>query len=416
MYQFNVYRIGPEIKLGSVDISFTNASLFMVISSLAILIIFNLGAKKKTLIPDKLQLLSELSYSFVAKMISDTAGSKAKPYFSFIFSLFMFVLFCNMFGMIPYAFTVTSHIIVTFVLAAFIFVGVTIIGFMKHGLGYLKLFVPSGVPMVLLPLIVVIEIISYLSRPISLSVRLFANMMAGHTMLKVFGGFVISLGDIVPEQRLRKTTEFGTDYDPHFWHDVNLFATAIELAGQEFSTKFPNSKNYIDSATVSYTKSLYSIESYVRSEMAKIPDSLRVLITAHDAFGYYGKAFDIEVKGVQGISTASDISIRGITELTDFIVSRNIPSIFVENSVSEKNINSVVEGCKSKGLTLKIGGPLFSDGLGDAQSGAETYINMIKNFHNYQQYPLKNKLHDMDQSFFYFHHHRLGIPYFPIQQ
>ena len=169
MYQFNVYRIGPEIKLGSVDISFTNASLFMVISSLAILIIFNLGAKKKTLIPDKLQLLSELSYTFVAKMISDTAGSKAKPYFSFIFSLFMFVLFCNMFGMIPYAFTVTSHIIVTFVLAAFIFIGVTIIGFMKHGLGYLKLFVPSGVPMVLLPLIVVIEIISYLSRPISLS-------------------------------------------------------------------------------------------------------------------------------------------------------------------------------------------------------------------------------------------------------
>ena len=151
MYQFNVYRIGPEIKLGAVDISFTNASLFMVISSLAILIIFNLGAKKKTLIPDKLQLLSELSYSFVAKMISDTAGSKAKPYFSFIFSLFMFVLFCNMFGMIPYTFTVTSHIIVTFILAAFIFIGVTIIGFIKHGFGYLKLFVPSGVPIVLLP-------------------------------------------------------------------------------------------------------------------------------------------------------------------------------------------------------------------------------------------------------------------------
>ena len=192
MYQFNVYRIGPEIKLGSVDISFTNASLFMVISSLAILIIFNLGAKKKTLIPDKLQLLSELSYTFVAKMISDTAGSKAQPYFSFIFSLFMFVLFCNMFGMIPYAFTVTSHIIVTFVLAAVIFIGVTIIGFIKHGLGYLKLFVQSGVPMVLLPLIVIIEIISYLRRPISLSVSLFANMMAGHTMMKVFGGFVIS--------------------------------------------------------------------------------------------------------------------------------------------------------------------------------------------------------------------------------
>ena len=194
MTQFNVKRIGPEIKIGAFDISFTNASLFMIISSVAILIIFNLGSKKNSLIPNKIQLLAELSYTFVSKMISDTAGLKAKPYFAFIFSLFMFVLFCNMFGMIPYTFTVTSHIIVTFVLAAFIFIGVTIIGFMKHGLGYLKLFVPSGVPAVLLPLIVVIEIISYLSRPISLSVRLFANMMAGHTMMKVFGGFVISLG------------------------------------------------------------------------------------------------------------------------------------------------------------------------------------------------------------------------------
>ena len=194
MTQFNVYRIGPEVKVGALDISFTNASLFMIISSVAILLIFSFGSKKNSLLPNKIQLLAELSYSFVSKMINDTAGSKAKPYFAFIFSLFMFVLFCNMFGMIPYTFTVTSHIIVTFVLASFIFIGVTVIGFMKHGFGYLKLFVPSGVPAVLLPLIVVIEIISYLSRPVSLSVRLFANMMAGHTMMKVFGGFVISLG------------------------------------------------------------------------------------------------------------------------------------------------------------------------------------------------------------------------------
>ena len=117
MHQFEVNRIGPEIKLGDIDISFTNASLFMVISSIAILIIFNLGSKKNSLIPNKIQLLAELSYTFIAKMINDTAGSKAKPYFAFIFSLFMFVLFCNMFGMIPYAFTVTSHIIVTFVLS-----------------------------------------------------------------------------------------------------------------------------------------------------------------------------------------------------------------------------------------------------------------------------------------------------------
>ena len=194
MSQFDVYRIGPEIKVGAFDISFTNASFFMIISTVSILIVFNLGSKRNSVLPNKMQLLAELSYTFVAKMISDTAGSKAKPYFAFIFSLFMFVLFCNMFGMIPYTFTVTSHIIVTFILASFIFIGVTIIGFIKHGFGYLKLFVPSGVPAVLLPLIVVIEIISYLSRPISLSVRLFANMMAGHTMMKVFGGFVISLG------------------------------------------------------------------------------------------------------------------------------------------------------------------------------------------------------------------------------
>ena len=121
-------------------------------------------------------------------MISDTAGSKAKPYFPFIFSLFVFVLLCNMVGMLPYAF------IVTLVMALFIFIAVTIIGFLKHGFKYLSIFVPSGVPIVLLPLITIIEIISYLSRPVSLSVRLFANMMEGHTMLKVFGGFVISLG------------------------------------------------------------------------------------------------------------------------------------------------------------------------------------------------------------------------------
>ena len=131
MTQFEVYRIGPEIKLGSFDISFTNASLFMVISSLAILIIFNLGSKRNSILPNKIQLLAELSYTFVSKMISDTAGSKAKPYFSFIFSLFMFVLFCNMFGMIPYTFTVTSHIIVTFILAASLFLANLLFGWLQ---------------------------------------------------------------------------------------------------------------------------------------------------------------------------------------------------------------------------------------------------------------------------------------------
>ena len=194
MHQFNVYKIGPEIKINGIDLSFTNASLFMLISAISISIFLLLGTKDKKIIPGKFQLLSEILYNFISKMISDTAGKKAKPYFPFIFSLFIFVLFCNMVGMLPYSFTVTSHIIVTLAFAMFIFIGVTILGFIIHGFKYLKIFVPSGVPVVLLPIIMVIEIISYLSRPISLSVRLFANMMAGHTMLKVFGGFVISLG------------------------------------------------------------------------------------------------------------------------------------------------------------------------------------------------------------------------------
>ena len=194
MHQFNVYKIGPEIKINGIDLSFTNASLFMLISGIFISLFLLLGTKDRKIVPGKFQLISEMLYNFISKMISDTAGKKAKPYFSFIFSLFIFVLFCNMVGMLTYSFTVTSHIIVTLAFAMFIFIGVTILGFVIHGFKYLKIFVPSGVPVVLLPIIMIIEIISYLSRPVSLSVRLFANMMAGHTMLKVFGGFVISLG------------------------------------------------------------------------------------------------------------------------------------------------------------------------------------------------------------------------------
>ena len=194
MQQFEVKTIGPKIELGNFDVSFTNASLFMVISVAAVSLVFIFATQKKSLIPSRMQFIPGMAYEFVAKMISETAGSKARPFFPFILTLFLFILFCNMIGMIPYSFTVTSHIIVTFALAAFVFIGVTIVGFVKHGFGFLKLFVPSGAPAVLLPLIIIIEIVSYLSRPISLSVRLFANMMAGHAVLKVFGGFVVSLG------------------------------------------------------------------------------------------------------------------------------------------------------------------------------------------------------------------------------
>ena len=194
MSQFEVYSIGPKIQIGSFDLSFTNSSLFMVLTVTVISLFFIVATQKKSLVPNKMQLIAEMAFEFVSKMISETAGKDARPYFPFILSLFLFILVANLLGMLPYSFTVTSHIIVTFALAFFIFIGVTIVGFAKHGISYLKLFVPSGVPIFLLPLIIVIEVISYLSRPVSLSVRLFANMMAGHTMLKVFGGFVVSLG------------------------------------------------------------------------------------------------------------------------------------------------------------------------------------------------------------------------------
>ena len=194
MSQFEVYSIGPKIQIGSFDLSFTNSSLFMVLTVSVISLFFIAATQKKSLVPNKMQLIAEMAFEFVSKMISETAGKDARPYFPFILSLFLFVLVANLLGMLPYSFTVTSHIIVTFALAFFIFIGVTVVGFAKHGISYLKLFVPSVVPIFLLPLIIVIEVISYLSRPVSLSVRLFANMMAGHTMLKVFGGFVVSLG------------------------------------------------------------------------------------------------------------------------------------------------------------------------------------------------------------------------------
>ena len=194
MQQFEVHKIGPSLSINGIDISFTNSSLFMMISTILIITFFILGTKKASIVPGKIQILNELVFNFISKMINETVGSDAKPYFPFILTLFIFILTMNMIGLLPYSFTVTSQVIITFFFAIVIFIGVTIVGFAKNGLGFLKIFVPSGIPVFLLPLLVVIEIISFLSRPISLSVRLFANMLAGHTMLKVFGGFVVSLG------------------------------------------------------------------------------------------------------------------------------------------------------------------------------------------------------------------------------
>lgn len=193
MHQFHIQTIFP-INIGGIDASFTNSALWMVIAATLITLLTVAGMRRKALVPGRLQSVAELSYEFVANMVRTNAGTEGMRFFPFVFTLFMFVLMTNMLGMVPYSFTVTSHIIVTFALAMFIFLGVTVLGFAVHGLHFLHFFVPKGVPVFLLPLLVVIEVISYLTRPISLSVRLFANMMAGHTMLKVFAGFVIAMG------------------------------------------------------------------------------------------------------------------------------------------------------------------------------------------------------------------------------
>ena len=193
IHQFEIKEIFP-INLNNIDISFTNSSMFMILTISVISILLISSIKKKSIIPSRLQSISEIFYEFIANMINDNIGNKGQKFFSLIFTLFTFILFGNLLGLLPYSFTFTSHIIVTFVLAMFIFLFVTIIGILMHGFKFFGLFVPKGVPMVMLPLMIPIEVISYLSSPVSLSIRLFANMMAGHTMLKVFAGFIFSLG------------------------------------------------------------------------------------------------------------------------------------------------------------------------------------------------------------------------------
>ncbi len=195
IHQFNISKL-LQLDVGGYDISFTNSSLFMVATvgvSAAFLIMTTSG---RGLIPTRLQSISEMLYEFVAGLLRDSAGSEGMKFFPFVFSLFTFILVANLFGMFPYFFTVTSHIIVTAALAFSVIGLVVIYGFYKNGLGFLKLFVPSGVPGVLVPVVVLIEVISFLSRPISLSVRLFANVLAGHITLKVFAGFVVSLSSL----------------------------------------------------------------------------------------------------------------------------------------------------------------------------------------------------------------------------
>ncbi|MBA67694.1 MAG: F0F1 ATP synthase subunit A [Rhizobiales bacterium] len=195
IHQFHLNDL-IHVDIGGLDLSFTNSSLFMVIVAVVTAGFLYLTTANRGLVPTRLQSISEMSYEFVASMLRDGAGSQGMRFFPFVFSLFMFILVANLIGMVPYFFTVPSHIIVTFAFSMLVIGTVIVYGFWKHGLHFLNLFVPSGVPGALMPLVVAIEVISFLSRPISLSVRLFANMLAGHITLKVFAGFVVSLGSM----------------------------------------------------------------------------------------------------------------------------------------------------------------------------------------------------------------------------
>ena len=191
--QFEIHRI-VELEAFGVDISFTNAALWMLLNAVAVTLFLTISVHGRAIVPGRWQSMAEMAYTLVASTVRDTIGQEGRRYFPFVFTLFMFILFANFLGLMPFSFTVTSHIAVTFFFAGSIFLGVTLLGFWRHQLKFLTFFFPPGVPIYLAPLIVPIEIISYLTRPVSHSVRLAANMLAGHIMLEVLAGFVIALG------------------------------------------------------------------------------------------------------------------------------------------------------------------------------------------------------------------------------
>lgn len=195
IHQFNIYDLIP-IHIGGVNLSFTNAALFMAITAIIGGGFLYLTTGSRSLVPNRMQSASEVFYDFTEKMLRESAGSGGMRYFPFVFTLFCFLLVGNLIGIFPYFFTITAQIVVTFALAIVVILMVIISGFRNNGLRFLKLFVPSGVPGPLLVLVVPIEMVSFISRPISLSIRLFGNMLAGHITLKVFAGFVVSLSAI----------------------------------------------------------------------------------------------------------------------------------------------------------------------------------------------------------------------------
>lgn len=196
LHQFRIHPLF-HLTLGGWDISFTNSSLFMVLATLLIIFFLHVSVNPQALAPNRRHMASELLYAFVSDMVQENSGKAGMRYFPYIFSLFLFILVGNLLGMVPYGFTFTSHIIVTFSLAVLVVGFITFLGFARHGWGFLRLFWPENTPIFIVPLLVPIEIMSYLTRAVSLSIRLFANMIAGHAMLKLFASFAIALAGTV---------------------------------------------------------------------------------------------------------------------------------------------------------------------------------------------------------------------------
>lgn len=189
LHQFKIVKLIP-LKVFGYDVSFTNSSLWMVIVAITLCALGHIVTRKSSLVPNRLQFAYEYVYNFIADVLKSSLGREGRAYFPYVFPLFLFVLMSNLMGLLPYSFTVTSHIVVTFALAMFVFMGATIIGIAKHGSKFLRTFYPAGTPLFVAPILVPIEIISFFARPVSLAVRLFANMVAGHVMIKIFAGFV----------------------------------------------------------------------------------------------------------------------------------------------------------------------------------------------------------------------------------
>lgn len=189
---------------------------------------------------------------------------------------------------------------------------------------------------------------------------------------------VMALADHLPEEMVRKVDKKGNVPDPHIWFDVQIWKEIVRSAADKLSAQLPNCAEYFQANTTAYLKEMDSLNRYIQTEIGKIPEKKRVLITSHDAFNYFGAAYHIEVKGLQGISTLSEFGLRDVSNLVKMIIDRNIQSVFVETSVSSKSLNAVVVGVKEKGHQVKIGGTLYTDALGEPNSGEGTYLGMMR--------------------------------------